>query len=292
MVSRPPAIRPTAPPATLIAAYTPIARFRGGPSGKVVAISASAAAAIDRGAGTLDGAGREQPRLGGGEPASQRSRREQQQPGDEHLAAAEQVPGPARQQQQPAEGQRVGVDHPFQAGAGKAERPLDVRQRHVDDGRVQHHHQLRGRDDEQGQAEAGTGCPGPRGTRGSRPPGYGSCLRHEGFSWWVRARYFLAVREAPLACGHLARYEGGPWQGVTRWGAWGWNLRVAARGTTVRRIGSASSRASVSTVEVASPASTADTPGPVPTQRAGDLAARNAALPARLVGFPAAAIAG
>ncbi len=46
MVSRPPAIRPTAPPATLIAAYTPIARFRGGPSGKVVAISASAAAAI------------------------------------------------------------------------------------------------------------------------------------------------------------------------------------------------------------------------------------------------------
>ena len=46
MVSRPPAIRPTAPPATLIAAYTPIARLRGGPSGKVVAISASAAAAM------------------------------------------------------------------------------------------------------------------------------------------------------------------------------------------------------------------------------------------------------
>ena len=46
MVSRPPAIRPTAPPATLIAAYTPIAWFRGLPSGKVVAISASAAAAV------------------------------------------------------------------------------------------------------------------------------------------------------------------------------------------------------------------------------------------------------
>ncbi len=43
--SRPPAIRPTAPPATLIAAYTPIARLRGGPSGKVTAISDSAVGA-------------------------------------------------------------------------------------------------------------------------------------------------------------------------------------------------------------------------------------------------------
>ena len=45
--SRPPAIRPTAPPATLIAAYTPIARLRGGPSGKVIAISDSAVGAAN-----------------------------------------------------------------------------------------------------------------------------------------------------------------------------------------------------------------------------------------------------
>ena len=45
MTSRPPASSPTAPPATLIAAYTPIARLRGGPSGNVVAISASAVGA-------------------------------------------------------------------------------------------------------------------------------------------------------------------------------------------------------------------------------------------------------
>src|SRR5260370_1078291 len=44
--SRPPAIRPTAPPATLIAAYTPIARARGGPSGKVTAISDTAGGAV------------------------------------------------------------------------------------------------------------------------------------------------------------------------------------------------------------------------------------------------------
>ena len=35
VVSRPPAIRPTTPPVTLIAAYTPIVRFRGGPTAKV-----------------------------------------------------------------------------------------------------------------------------------------------------------------------------------------------------------------------------------------------------------------
>ena len=46
MVSRPPATRPIAAPPPLIAAYTPIARFRGGPSGKVVVISASAVGAI------------------------------------------------------------------------------------------------------------------------------------------------------------------------------------------------------------------------------------------------------
>src|SRR5215469_4952541 len=45
VVSRPPAIRPTAAPAMLIAAYTPIARLRGRPSGKVVATRDSAAGA-------------------------------------------------------------------------------------------------------------------------------------------------------------------------------------------------------------------------------------------------------
>ncbi len=45
MVSSPPAIRPTAAPAMLMAAYTPIARFLGGPSGKVVVTRDSAVGA-------------------------------------------------------------------------------------------------------------------------------------------------------------------------------------------------------------------------------------------------------
>ena len=45
MVSTPPASRPTAAPPMLIAAYTPIARLRGLPSGKLVVISDSAVGA-------------------------------------------------------------------------------------------------------------------------------------------------------------------------------------------------------------------------------------------------------
>ena len=45
MTSRPPASSPAAPPPTLIAAYTPIARLRGGPGGNVVTMRASAAGA-------------------------------------------------------------------------------------------------------------------------------------------------------------------------------------------------------------------------------------------------------
>src|SRR5438874_13110045 len=65
VTSRPPAISPAAAPATLIAAYTPIARLRGGPCGNVVAISASAVGE-DRGAGALAGPGRQQARVHGG----------------------------------------------------------------------------------------------------------------------------------------------------------------------------------------------------------------------------------
>jgi len=54
---------------------------------------------------------------------------------------------PAAEQQQAAEGEGVGVDDPGQAGVAEAEVGLDVRQRDVDDGAVEHDHQLRAADD-------------------------------------------------------------------------------------------------------------------------------------------------
>jgi hypothetical protein len=137
-----------------IAEYTPIARLRGRPSGKVTAISDSAV-----------GAGGDQPGLAGGQPAEQRGEREHEQPGDEDPAASQQVAGPAAEQQQPAERHRVGVHHPLQVRPGKAERGLDVRQRDHDDGQVEHDHQLRRGDDGQHQARP------PRRPGSGRGPG-------------------------------------------------------------------------------------------------------------------------
>jgi hypothetical protein len=67
---------------------------------------------------------------------------------------AKNVTGAAAEQEQPSEGDRVGVHHPLQAGSGKAQRPLHMRQRHIDDGGVEHDHELGGGDDQQSQAEA------------------------------------------------------------------------------------------------------------------------------------------
>jgi hypothetical protein len=77
-----------------MAATTETARFRAGPSAKVVAIS-QGGRGDQRATGALDGPRGQQPGLGGGQAAGQRGGREEQQPGHEYAAAAEQVPGPA-----------------------------------------------------------------------------------------------------------------------------------------------------------------------------------------------------
>ena len=142
-----------APPAPLMPAYTPSARLRGGPIGKVVAISASAVGAASAPPAPCRARARQQPPLRGGEAAEQRPDREDEDAGDEDAAAAEDVAEPAAEQQQAAEGQRVGGDDPLEAAAAEAERLLDVRQRDVHDRRVEHDHQLRRRDDGQREAE-------------------------------------------------------------------------------------------------------------------------------------------
>src|SRR5207253_11215424 len=61
---------------------------------------------------------------------------------------APQVVGdPATQEQQAAEGKRVGGDDPLPVGVGGAEGCLRRRQRNADDGRVERDHQLRHRDE-------------------------------------------------------------------------------------------------------------------------------------------------
>jgi hypothetical protein len=113
-----------------------------------------------RAAGALDRPRGKQPPRAGGEPAEQRCRGKQQQPGDEHPPPAKDVTGAAAEQEQASEGDRVGVHDPFQAGSGEAKRPLDVREGDVHDGPIEHDHELGGGDDQQGQAEAAANAAG------------------------------------------------------------------------------------------------------------------------------------
>jgi hypothetical protein len=65
---------------------------------------------------------------------------------------------PATEQQQAAEGQRVGVEDPGQAGRGKAQAMADLWERNVHDGQVQDDHELGA--EHQGQADPAGAGPG------------------------------------------------------------------------------------------------------------------------------------
>ena len=118
----------------------------------------------DRGAEALDRARGDQPRLRLGEAAGERGEREDDQAEHEHAPAAEQVGEPAAEQQEAAEGERVGVDDPGQVVAGEVQLRADRRQRDVDDRGVDHDHELRHRQQHQrevlgaGRVERGTGA--------------------------------------------------------------------------------------------------------------------------------------
>ena len=97
----------------------------------------------DRGAGALDHAGREERRRRPGEPAHERRGREEQDTGHEHATAPEQVGRASSEQQQAAEGERVGAQHPRQVLLRKAEIGSDRGQRHDRDRAVEKHHEER-----------------------------------------------------------------------------------------------------------------------------------------------------
>src|SRR5262249_17210331 len=76
------------------------------------------------------------------EAAGQRGAGEDEQAGDENESAAEQVGDPAAEQQEAAVREQVAVDHPLEALLAEAEVVLDRRESDVEDGRVEHVHEL------------------------------------------------------------------------------------------------------------------------------------------------------
>ncbi len=108
----------------------------------------------DRAADALEGTGGEELPFALGQSAEERGESEEEHAEDEHAAAPEDVARAPSEEQEAAERERVGVDDPGQAGRGEVQRALDVRERDVHDRDVEDHHQLTGRDDEQGDALA------------------------------------------------------------------------------------------------------------------------------------------
>ena len=97
-----------------------------------------------------------------GQAADQRRAGEDDQAGDEHAAAAEQVGHAAAEEQEAAVGEDVAVDDPLQALLAEAEVALDRRQRDVEDRGVEHVHELDDAEQEQDRDAA------PRRQRASR----------------------------------------------------------------------------------------------------------------------------
>ena len=107
----------------------------------------------ERGTEALETAGGQQQQLALGEATEQRRHGEDHEADHEDAAPAVEVGEPAAEEQQATEHQRVAGDDPGQVGAGDVEVLADERQGDVRDGRVEDDHQLRDRDEHEGQAE-------------------------------------------------------------------------------------------------------------------------------------------
>ena len=114
--------------------------------------------------------------------------------------AAEEVGDPAAEQQQAAEGERVGGDDPLPVVVGEAERLLGGGQRDVHDGRVEHDHQL-------GDAEDGEDRPAAVvvGVRVARGHGVLGDRKAEGTSQLRRRQASNEVEHRLSVCGTITR---------------------------------------------------------------------------------------
>ena len=160
-VSTPPATSPMAPPAAETVVNSPIARTRWAPSEKTLVRRASEDGAANaaptpwraRAPSSIHPARANPPRSELSEKMATPRRKVRRRP--------RRSPERAPEQEQTTEGQEVGVEDPGEPGPREMEAVLDVGQRHVDDRRVQNHHELSGQDDEQKHRLTGHATSGP-----------------------------------------------------------------------------------------------------------------------------------
>ena len=156
-VSMPPSSTPAAPPEPATAPHTPSARLRSAPSAKVVVtIDSAAGERIAAPRPCTARAATSQP-WALREAAGQRGGGEEDEAGHEHAPAAEQVGQAPAQQQEAAEGERVGVDDPGEVLLGEVEVAAHRGQGDVDDRRVEDDDELRRGEQRQREALTGDG---------------------------------------------------------------------------------------------------------------------------------------
>ena len=117
-----------------------------------------------RAAEALDRARGHQLPLRGREPAGERGEGEERDADQEHAALPEEVAQPPAQQQEAAEREQVGVDHPGERGLREAEVVPDRREGDVHDRHIQHDHQVAEAEDDQREPACAAGG------RHTRPP--------------------------------------------------------------------------------------------------------------------------
>ena len=150
VVRIPPRRTPIVPPPAATKPKTPIAFARS--AGSVNSVTISDSATADTTAPPRPCTARAPTSsLRRREPAAERRQREERDPDQEQTAVAEEVAQPAAEQEEAAEGEQVGVDHPGERRLREAEILPDRRQRDAHDRHVEDDHQVAQAEDDQRQ---------------------------------------------------------------------------------------------------------------------------------------------
>jgi hypothetical protein len=99
----------------------------------------------DRGSEPLQAAHRDQEAVGCRKRAGERGGGEDPEPEHQDASASQQIGAPAAEQEETAEGEAVGGDHPLQVRLAEVELAADRRQRDVHDRQVDDGHEVRDR---------------------------------------------------------------------------------------------------------------------------------------------------
>ena len=211
-MSTPPSSRPIDAPLPAIAPKIPNAFARSAASVKVVVSSDSAAGArIAPNSPCTARAATSMSKLCAAPPTAEATAKPARPPMNVHLRPKRSDEPPA-EQQQAAEGQRVGGDDPLPLVVGEVQRVLGGGQRDVHDGRVEHDHQL-------GESEHREDAPASRVVGGGGEEGGWGAVSVTGglrvLDKWMRCINFLIGSVAPkrIPSIHTGEIFPLPWHG-------------------------------------------------------------------------------